>query len=121
MTPPTPSRQPPVVPYLTVQIQNEPCQTLLDTGAAYSCINTEYANYLKLQIAPIGAGDYLSMAVADGRSLPIAGKTTVPITIRRHPFHFECYVMDDVLQQLILGSDFLRHFNVSLNVGANTI
>ena len=91
---------------ITVQLAQEQCKVLIDTGAAICCIREDYYN--KLSNAPLELLKNVRIRSATGRDLQTLGRTVCPIEVGGRKYNVEFIVCRNLRRPAILGLDFLR-------------
>ncbi|GBM77913.1 Transposon Ty3-I Gag-Pol polyprotein, partial [Araneus ventricosus] len=91
---------------------------LVDTGANVTLLRTDLAQKLKEQL--IYTGPNISLKTATGEKTEIRGKLDASIECGSRKFHHRIYVAD-VTDPCILGLDFLKKFNFTVDLEKNEI
>ncbi|GBM14276.1 Retrovirus-related Pol polyprotein from transposon 297 [Araneus ventricosus] len=89
---------------------------LVDTGANVTLLRTDLAQKLKKQL--IYTGPNISLKTATGEKTEIRGKLDASIVCGSRKFHHRIYVAD-VTDPCILGLDFLKKFNFTVDLEKN--
>src|SRR6218665_1308714 len=93
---------------IPVQIVNHSFQALLDSGASSSVISANVVKKLKLPHRNLDPDEILNVVVADGRSIPVLGKTEVGVKVNGLAMPCEFLILPPTAYNLILGLDFLE-------------
>ncbi|GBN95127.1 hypothetical protein AVEN_247752-1 [Araneus ventricosus] len=90
---------------------------LVDTGANVTLLRTDLAQKLKEQLIYTG---HISLKTATGEKTEVRGKLDASIECGSRKFHHRIYVAD-VTDPCILGLDFLKKFNFTVDLEKNEI
>jgi hypothetical protein len=93
--------------YLLTKINGRPVRGLLDTGSGSTLINSSLARKLKLPIRPVQKGQLSCLFAAEGSKLNIEGATDITFNVSGLLIMHTVYVVVNIEESLILGSDFL--------------
>jgi hypothetical protein len=93
--------------YLLTKINGRPVRGLLDTGSGSTLINSSLARKLKLPIRPVQKGQLSCLFAAEGSKLNIEGVTDITFNVSGLLIMHTVYVVVNIAESLILGSDFL--------------
>ena len=93
--------------YLLLKINGKLIRGLIDTGSGTTLINSKLANKLKLSIQPIQKGQLSCLFAAEGSKLYIDGVTDIIFNVNGLLIAHTVYVVENIAESLILGSDFL--------------
>lgn len=104
-------------PYIDVLIANHPVTALLDSGATRSFVNPRVLNAIlnlnpKLQCTKIDE----SCLVANSHNSVVSDSFKAPLKFENFAWKFEFRVLKDLPVDLVLGTDFLSHCGVVLNL-----
>uniref|UniRef100_A0A8C1QK84 Peptidase A2 domain-containing protein n=1 Tax=Cyprinus carpio TaxID=7962 RepID=A0A8C1QK84_CYPCA len=101
--------------FLSARVGGKVCDLLLDTGAQVSVVSKEF-----WQKATNGGSElvpYLGkVSVADGGQMNIVGKWSTVCQIEALALATDFLVADIPLQEIILGTDFLRKFGAVIDL-----
>jgi len=82
---------------------------LIDSGATHTIVHSkvfnEFKDILKCQTHTA------SLKSVNGNELYIQGQTVVPFEIDGQIYQFNAFIVDNITYDIILGTDFLEHFN----------
>ena len=92
--------------HVTISIRNRTFSALLDTGASRSVCSIHVAKQLKYSIKPLKSDEILSGA--NGSLLKVLGTVVLPIKIEDIILHHSFYVVDRVVDDIVLGVDFME-------------
>lgn len=98
--------------FLEVKLGNEILTGLVDTGANVTCLGKGCLDFLKrnnLTYTPLEA----SVKTAGGNLKRILGFVNVPIYFRKASHTFTVFISPDLQQDLYLGTNFIRHFQLA--------
>ena len=93
--------------YLVLKINGKPLRGLIDTGSGSTLIKTALAKQLKLPITPVQQGQLSCLFAAEGSRLKIEGGTDITFNVSGLLIMHTVYVVTNIAESLILGSDFL--------------
>ena len=95
---------------------------LADTGAAVSAISDQVFEKLPDQIKTPLTRDTLSVLRAvNGQDIPVLGQLELPFSIDNKIYWFKVFVAQDLHYDVVLGKDFLEHFNAIIDLQNNTL
>ena len=94
---------------------------LIDTGASRSVVSLELLKKLNIWYKPLKRGDLASLAAAGGTLLKILGTVELDIEICGQDMKFEFYVLRNLQPTLILGMNFLKHYEANIDCKNNSI
>jgi hypothetical protein len=103
--------------YLLVKIHGKTVRALLDTGSGTCLIKSSLARKLKLTMRPIEQGDFSCLFGAEGSKLHISAVADISLNISGLTVVQKCYVVDNLFEQLILGSNFMSDNQVIIDYG----
>lgn len=98
--------------FLQVKLGDEHLKGLVDSGANVSCIGrggVEFVERNGLKITKIDA----SVKTAGGSKKLIVGYIKIPIHFRKLSKEFTLFIVPDLQQELYLGTDFIRFFQLA--------
>lgn len=107
-------------PYVSVQILGRPVVALLDSGASHSVIGIKGMHLLHTFDLRLQQCADISISTADGKAQKIDGFVNVPLQIGNIVNILKIFVVPSLVQSLILGADFCRVFNITLDFGRNS-
>ncbi|KFM62548.1 hypothetical protein X975_20006, partial [Stegodyphus mimosarum] len=93
-------------------IDGVPCSMIIDTGANVTIIRKDLAQKFKDKL--IWTPSCVTLETASGEKIDVEGKLNVNITFGSATYHHTAYVAD-ITDPCILGLDFLRKYNFSLD------
>ena len=99
--------------FIECKVDNSPIRFLIDTGSVVTTVPPRFASGI------IPTNERLS--AANGNPITTFGKTTMEIAIPklRRKFTWKCFVADTTSP--IIGADFLKHFNLSVNLHSSRL
>lgn len=98
--------------YLQVKIGDEYLKGLVDSGANVTCLGRGGLEFLKRNGLEFTSMD-ASVKTAGGNKKVIVGYLKVPIVFRKSFTEFVLFVAPDLQQELYLGTDFIRFFQLA--------
>jgi hypothetical protein len=101
--------------YLLTKINARPVRGLLDTGSGSTLINCSLARKLKLPIRPVQKGQLSCLFAAEGYKLNIEGVTDNTFNVSGLLIMHTVYVVVNIAESLILGSDFLSDNHIIID------
>ena len=107
--------------FIRVSILGKQIKCLVDTGSTLSCIQKSLLDTIDSDFIMYGKSDYKKVKGIGGHVIDIKGTATLPIKIGDHIFYQKFYIFDDILHPLLLGIDFLKANNCSLNFENQTL
>ena len=97
-------------------------QFIIDTGAAVSAISTEIYDTLPEYVKTKLSRDTSSvLRSVSGQDIPVLGRINLPFSIDGKAYSFQVFVAQPLSYDVILGKDFLRHFNALIDLKCNTL
>ncbi|KFM73507.1 Gag-Pol polyprotein, partial [Stegodyphus mimosarum] len=99
-------------------IDGFPCSMIIGTGAYVTIIRRDLVQKFKDKL--IWTPSCVTLEIASGEKLDIEGKLNVSITFGSATYHHTPYVAD-IIDPCILGLDFLRKYNFSLDFKNNKL
>src|SRR5215469_16357444 len=88
---------------------------LIDTGACKSCINAYMLRKINVDVRPLDRNEQKLLFSADGRGLNVLGTVNLDVNLEGCISTFNFYVLENLSQGVILGSDFLNHFKCKID------
>ena len=107
--------------FITASILGKTINCLVDTGSTLSCIQKSLLDTIDQDFVMYGKSNYKKVKGIGGHLIEIKGTATLPIRIGNHLFYQKFYIFDDILHPLLLGIDFLKANNCTLNFESQTI
>ena len=108
----------PVGNYIDALINNKHCRVLIDTGAHYSCINSDFAKRLCL---PIDTSSHLPQLLsATSDPLKVVGHAAVPTSVGGYTFSTDFVVIDNLYHNAIFGLNTLRDNKAVIDIATAT-
>ena len=104
--------------YVESYIGDYPCHMLLDTGANVTLIRTDLAEKLSRRLIYIAPA--VSLKTVTGDQVAVHGKLDIVIQVGSRSFQHRVYVAD-ITDSCILGLDFLRKNNFTLDLERNEV
>lgn len=98
-------------PYAEVQLLGKNMIGLLDTGASISCLGSQAASDFLTSMVPYKALN-MSVKTADGKSQRVLGILDTEIVFRGKLASIKMYIVPTLSQNLILGIDFWRLYDL---------
>lgn len=98
-----------------VKIQNKLIRGLLDTGSGYTLIKSSLAHKLHLSVRNVQTGELSSLFAAEGSKLRIDGVSEIIINVSGLLIPHTVYVVENISESLIFGTDFLSANNVLID------
>jgi len=87
---------------------------LVDTGSVVTCISDEVWQKLKND-HPLELCD-MALESVNQQSLELVGKTTINFSIQNNYFTCKALIVKNLSYNVILGRDFLMHYNVTIDI-----
>lgn len=115
-----------VLPFVNITVNNEEFEMLVDTGGDHSAISLRYFKQImekdsKIPRIPIG-GATLQLAVGGNQASVNLEQVLVPIDIGKHYIiHHPFLKIGGLVKGGIIGSDFLKAHNATLNFKDKTL
>jgi hypothetical protein len=106
---------------VVVKIYHRLTKALIDSGAGVSLISKHLADKLRVQIQNARQESLGNLLVANSSKLHVSGITDIQLNLKGLIIPQTFYVVENLGQNLILGSDFLRTNRVVLNFNTRTI
>ena len=107
--------------FIKVSILGETINCLVDTGSTLSCIQKSLLDTIDQDFVMYGKSNYRKVKGIGGHFIDIKGTATIPVQIGNHLFYQKFYIFDEILHPLLLGIDFLKANNCTLNFESQTI
>lgn len=106
-----------VRPFITVDILGIRCNALADSGASVSVISSDAVTTLTEMGLNIGlAHCHRNLLVGNNARLHVLGKVVLPISFFNKVHFISFFVCKDINMPIILGSDFLRSFDLCRDI-----
>lgn len=97
------------------KIQNKCIRGLIDTGSGTTLIKSTVAKKLNLSVRPIEQGQLSCLYAAEGSKLIVEGVTDITFNIGGLLIAHTVYVVKNIAESLIFGSDFLSDNQVIID------
>ena len=94
---------------------------LVDTGASQSCISTYMLRKFDANVKPLNETQQKLLLSADGRRLNVIGTVDLSVNINGDVSTFTFYVLPNLSQGVILGSNFLSHYKCKIDCNNQTV
>ena len=94
-------------------------RTLLDTGASFSIVSSQLAS--RIPYAKISHNKHVNLCGVTGTHLNIKGTTDISFDMGNQCITHSFIVCDNIAEQMILGTDFLKKFEVEISYKNRTI
>ena len=107
--------------FIKTTILGKTINCLVDTGYTLSCIKKSLLDTIDQDFIMYGKSDFKKVKGIGGHLIDLKGTATLPIQIGRHLFYQKFYNFDEILHPLLLGIDFLKTKNCTLNFESQTI
>ena len=107
--------------FIQVSILGKTINTLVDTGSSLSCIQKSLLNSLDQKFVTYGTSEFKKVKGIGGHLISITGTAILPVQIGDQIFHQKFYIFDEILHPLLLGIDFLKTNNCTLNFEHQTL
>ena len=107
--------------FIQVSILGKTINTLVDTGSSLSCIQKSLLNSLDQEFVTYGTSEFKKVKGIGGHLISITGTAILPVQIGDQIFHQKFYIFDEILHPLLLGIDFLKTNNCTLNFEHQTL
>ena len=107
--------------FIKVSILGKTINCLVDTGSTLSCVQKSLLDTIDKDFIMYGKSDYRKVKGIGGHLTDIIGTATLPIQIGNHLFYQKFHIFDEILHPLLLGVDFLKANNCTLNFESQTI
>ena len=107
-------------PITSIQLFSKNCTALFDSGATHSAISTDTANELK----PLGGRSFASsfrITDVQGNDLKVTGEMSIPVKINNCVKNWKFLIIDNLSNKVIVGADFMKANNLSLNMTTRQI
>lgn len=106
--------------YISGLIQGQPSTMLVDTGAGISAVSHTF--YTTFPTPPtLSPSPTPTICTVSGEHLPVMGLITLDIEINGTKYPFSLSVINNLTYSVVLGRDFLMHYQSILNVQNNSI
>ena len=102
-----------------VKITNFYVRTLIDTGASFSIIASQLLS--RIPYAKINKNNHIKLLGITVTHLDIKGTTDVSFDIGKQTITHTFVVCEHIAEQMILGTDFLKKYEVNINYKNRTI
>ena len=93
--------------YLVVKMLSKSVKSLLDTGSGTSPLNSDLASKFKLPVRSVKSGEFSSLFAAEGSKLKVEALTDIAFNISGLRFSQTVYVVSNICESLIIGTDFM--------------
>lgn len=107
--------------FVQVSILGKTINTLVDTGSSLSCIQKSLLNTIDQDFVIYGSSEYRKVKGIGGNLISISGTAILPVRIGNQLFHQKFYIFEEILHPLLLGIDFLKANNCTLNFEHQTL
>ena len=94
-------------------------RTLLDTGASFSIVSSQLAS--RIPYAKISHNKHVNLCGVTGTHLNIKGTTDISFDMGNQSITHSFIVCDNIAEQMILGTDFLKKYEVEISYKNRTI
>lgn len=94
-------------------------RAIIDTGARPNIIGTSAIDKLNLRVTEPSPG--YGIRVADGKVVPVTGRTSFKIDIGNNSYPITCDVVDSFPYDVLLGNEFLFSIDMQLFTGRNEL
>ena len=91
---------------ITTHVNNEPLDTLVDSGADYSYMNIDTAEVLNLFICD-PSEERMNIKLADNSDSQVIGEAVVDVYVQGKKYTLVVSIMKNLFVDLILGKDFM--------------
>lgn len=93
---------------------------LIDSGANISVIGSRGLDLLKKLNLPITSSSLKNVCTADGKNHSVLGEVLLPVNFGSTEKHFPFVLVPSVKHTVILGVDFCREFEITLDFATNS-
>jgi hypothetical protein len=104
---------------LALQVNFKAALGLVDTGAITSCISEQFAQFLRLNLAP--TKDKIKLISANCSPICSLGTVDVELSIQALVIPLTMHVLRSLSHRLNIGQDFLQFWNAVSNCGDRSI
>jgi len=94
---------------------------LLDNGSRHSLVSLSWCESHNIKIQPLQFGHQNQLWVANGSALKVHGTTKLEIRIKGLLFPHEFLIISDLSDNVILGTDFMEAYHVTLDYAHGTV
>jgi len=94
---------------------------LIDSGSGLSVISERLVRKLRLKIENLDRGQNSILIAANGSPINVKGKVSICIKLGGLSVPFDCLVVENLSQNLILGVDFLESTKALINWEERTV
>ena len=95
--------------HLPLQVDNRTVKALIDTGSQGTVISVDFVPSIPISKTPDRLFD------AAGNPLKVIGIADVPFCAQRRNFTFSTYVVEDLVDEAIIGYDFIQSYGAIIN------
>jgi hypothetical protein len=107
--------------YLLLKIYGKLIRGLIDTGSGTTLIRSNIARKMNLSIRPVQKGQLSCLYAAEGSKLIVDGVADVTFNISGLSIDHTVYVVENIAESLILGSDFLSDNQVIIDYSSKIV
>ena len=107
-------------PISEIHLFSKPCTALFDSGATHSAISADTAEMLK----PLGGRSFTStfrITDVQGNDLKVTGEMSIPVQINNCVRNWKFLIINNLSNKVILGADFMKANNLTLNMTTREI
>ena len=107
--------------FIKATILDKTINCLVYTGSTLSCIKKSLLDTIVQHLIMYRKSDFKKVKGIGGHLIDIKGTATQRIQIGKHLFYQKLYIFDEILHPSLLGIDFLKTNNCTLNFESQTI
>lgn len=111
---------PPESLYVYGSVEDQTTLMLVDTGATITAVSNAFF-YSLSPLPQLTASILPSIRTVSGESLPVRGTATLTFVLDTVPYSFAISVIDTLTYPVVLGRDFLMHFNSVIDMQSHTL